>query len=336
MLLRGSRSRDIVMLVVGFLLFVVAGLAVMAAVTWGLSRVIEARNPPVGRFVDVGPTRLHLVDLAPEAPPGAASGAAAPPAVLLLHGANVQLADMRVALGDRLARRLRVIVPDRPGQGFSGEGGPVVSDPGHQVALIRTAVEALGARTLIVVGHSLGGLIALRYALDELPAVAGLVLINPTTHPRPGGLPWYQKAAEVVFGPLMIWTVLLPASLPMLDRLSARLFRPETPPPGWAARTGLALGLTPRRFWASMREYAALRDHLTAVAPRYPDITVPAVIVLGEADPVVPPAIHGEVLAKVLPHGRVVRIPGAGHMVHHLHGEAIAAEIERLAGLGPA
>ncbi|NVO12736.1 MAG: alpha/beta hydrolase [Rhodoplanes sp.] len=323
------------MLALGFLLFVAASLAVMAAVTWVFARVVEAKNPPVsppvGRFVDVGPTRLHLVDLAPQTPP---IGEA--PAVLLLHGANVQLADMRLSLGDRLARRLRVIVPDRPGQGFSGEGGPVVSDPGHQVALIRTAVEALGAKKLIVVGHSLGGLIALRYVLDELPSVAGLVLINPTTHPRPGGLPWYQKAAEVVFGPLMIWTVLLPASLPMLDRLSARLFRPETPPPGWAARTGLALGLTPRRFHASMREYSDLRDHLTAIAPRYPDITVPTVIVLGEADPVVPPAIHGEVLAKVLPHGRVVRLPGAGHMAHHLHGEAIAAEIERLAGLGPA
>ncbi|CAL8972410.1 2-hydroxy-6-oxononadienedioate/2-hydroxy-6-oxononatrienedioate hydrolase [Rhodoplanes serenus] len=319
------------MLGLGVLLLVgVAGLAASALLTSWLARRIEAEHPPTGRFVDVGPTRVHLVDLAP-----AVSADENLPAVLLLHGANVQLADMRVALGDRLARRLRVIVPDRPGQGWTGEGGPVVSDPGHQVALIRAAVEAVGARRLIVVGHSLGGLIALRYALDEPQAVAALVLINPTTHPRPGGLPWYQRAAEVVFGPLLIRTVLLPMTLPMLDRLSVRLFRPEPPTEGYAARTGLALGLTPRRFLASMREYADLRDHLTAVAPRYPDITVPTLIVLAEADPIVPPALHGEILAKVLPRGRVLRLPGAGHMAHHRHGEAIAAAIERLAGLPP-
>lgn len=320
------------MLVVGLLLVVAVGLAAAATLTWWLGRIIEADNPPVGRLIEAGPARIHLVDLAPETPPAAG---AEPPAVLLLHGANVHHADMRLALGERLSRRLRVLVPDRPGQGFSGEGGPVVSDPGHQVALIRTAVEKVGARRLVVVGHSLGGLIALRYALDEPGAVAGLVLINPTTHPRPGGLPWFQRVAEVVFGRPLIWTVLLPASLPMMDRMVARLFRPEPPVKDYAARTGLAVGLTPRRFQNSMAEYSDLRNHLVAVAPRYPDITVPTVVVVAEADPIVPPALHGEVLAKVLPHGRMVRLPGAGHMAHHRHAETIAAEIERLAGLPP-
>lgn len=326
------------MLVLGsVLLIAVVVLAVSALLTWGLARTIEEENPPVGRFIDTGAARIHLVDLKPEqAPASAGAASTAPPAVLLLHGANVQHTDMRVALGDRLARRLRVLLPDRPGQGWSGEGGPEVSDPGHQVALIRSAVEKSGAGPLIVVGHSLGGLIALRYALDEPGAVKGLVLINPTTHPRPGGLPWFQRVAEVLFVGPLIWTVLLPATLPMMDRLVARLFRPEPPTRDYAGRTALALALTPRRFRNSMTEYSDLRDHLVAVAPRYPDVTVPTVVVVAEADPIVPAAVHGEVLAKVLPRGRLVRIPGAGHMAHHRHAEIIAAEIERLAGLPPA
>ncbi|RAI40407.1 alpha/beta fold hydrolase [Rhodoplanes roseus] len=323
------------MLVLGCLLLVAAVLAAFAALTWRLTRTIEADNPPVGWFVDVGPARIHLLDLPPGEPAPPEPGAVDRPAVLLLHGANVHHADMRAALGERLSRRLRVIAPDRPGQGFSGEGGREVSDPGHQVALIRAAVESVGAGRLIVVGHSLGGLIALRYVLDEEGSVDGLVLINPTTHPRPGGLPWFQRVAEVVFGAPLIWTVLLPASLAMLDRLSTRLFRPEPPIRAYAARTGLTLGLTPRRFRNSMKEYSDLRNHLEAIVPRYPDLTVPTVIVVGDADPIVPPALHGEILAKVLPRARVLRLPGAGHMAHHRHAEAIAAEVERLAGLPP-
>lgn len=314
------------MLVLGILLLLIAlGLAAAFAVTWWLARRIEAENPPVGRFVEVGEgRRVHLVDLAPALPvPGA-------PAVLLLHGANVHLADMRVALGDRLARRFRVIIPDRPGQGWTDEGGPVFSDPGHQASLIRAAVRAVGVDRVIVVGHSLGGLIAIRYALDAPEMVAGLVLINPTTHPRPGGGRWFQRFAEVVIGPLMTRTILLPVSLATLGPLCARLFRPEPPTPDYAAATGLALGLTPRRFLDSLTEYSDLRDHLIALAPRYPDLTVDTVLVVGDADPVVPPAIHADVLAEVLRHRRIVRLPGAGHMAHHTHPAEITAEIERL------
>ncbi|MFD2184074.1 hypothetical protein [Rhodoplanes azumiensis] len=114
------------MLVVGFLLLVaVVVLAASALLTWRLARTIEKENPPVGRLIEAGTARLHLVDLTPEHPPAGASGARDRPAVLLLHGANVQHTDMRVALGDRLARRLRVLLPDRPGQGWSrGRAAP--------------------------------------------------------------------------------------------------------------------------------------------------------------------------------------------------------------------
>lgn len=324
------------MVVLWLVVLVVAGLFGAAGLTLWQTRRIEAENPPVGRFFAVGPdggARLHLVDLHPPAVPSGTdtdTDAEQKPVVLLLHGANVHLADMRVALGDRLAQTLRVIVPDRPGQGWSDAGGAVVSDPGHQVAMIRAAVEALGVRRLVVVGHSLGGLIALRYALEAPESVAGLVLIAPTTHPRPGGLPWFQRFAEVVIGPLMTRTVLLPLSLASLKPMVVRLFRPESPPENYAAATGLTLGLTPRRFLASLADYSDLRDHLVAMAPRYPDIDLPTVLVVGEADEVVPPAIHADMLAEVLRHRKIVRFPGAGHMLHHTRAAPIAAEILRL------
>ncbi|NVN88837.1 MAG: alpha/beta hydrolase [Rhodopseudomonas sp.] len=304
-----------------------AALAAAAATSWLLNLVLEARYPPRGIFITVDGVRLHVVNLAAANPSETAL-----PAVLLLHGANLCLDDMRTALGDRLARRLRVIIPDRPGQGFSATGPGDISSPAYQVELIRGLAQSLETGPLIVVGHSFGGLIALRYALDDPEAVSGLVLINPTSHPRPGGLPWFQRVAEVLIGPLMTYTLLAPLSLAMIGRLTARIFRPETPPPGYPERSRLGLALMPGRFAASLREYSGLRDQLIAHVPRYSAISVPTTIVAGEADPVVPPAIHAEALAAALPRARLLRLAGAGHMAHHAHAEAIAAEVERLAG----
>jgi pimeloyl-ACP methyl ester carboxylesterase len=291
-----------------------------------IARKLEARYPPRGVFVNANGVRLHALDLAPAQPADPRL-----PTVLLLHGANLCCEDMRMALGARLSRRLRVIIPDRPGQGYSVTGTGPVASPAYQVTLLREVLRERGAGPLIVVGHSFGGLIALRYALDNPDTAAGLVLINPTTHPRPAGLPWFQRAAEVLIGPLVTYTLLPPLSLLMMGRIAARIFRPETVPPNYAEDSRLALALTAKRFAASLEEYAGLRDQLIDHVPRYGAIRVPTVIVAGTSDPVVPPKVHAEALAQAVPQARLLRLNGAGHMAHHAHAEAIAAEIERMA-----
>ncbi|MGX7743458.1 alpha/beta fold hydrolase [Rhodopseudomonas parapalustris] len=311
------------------ILLVLSVVALFTAAGWvscRLARRLEARYPPRGVFINANGVRMHALDLAPARP--AAPGQ---PTVLLLHGANLCCEDMRMSLGDRLAQRLRVIIPDRPGQGYSVTGTGPVASPAYQVTLIREVLRDRGAGPLIVVGHSFGGLIALRYALDNPDTVAGLVLINPTTHPRPQGLPLFQRAAEVLMKPLVTYTLLPPLSLAMMKRIATRIFRPETPPADYAERSRLALALTAKRFAASLEEYSGLRDQLVDHVPRYGAVQVPTVIVAGTADPVVPPQVHAEALAQAVPQARLLRLNGAGHMAHHAHAETIAAEIERMA-----
>src|SRR5471030_2204256 len=150
--------------------------AVVAAVLGGLAaytaigvRGIERAHPPWGRFVEVAGGRLHLLELgSPDAPP-----------VVLLHGASGNLQDMRLALGDRLASRYRVILVDRPGHGWSDRpDGPSGGSPARQAALIHQALERIGVTRAIVVGHSWSGALATAYALAYPANVTGLVLLG--------------------------------------------------------------------------------------------------------------------------------------------------------------
>ncbi|MFC0239862.1 alpha/beta fold hydrolase [Rhodopseudomonas telluris] len=312
----------LLVLIVGALLFGSGWLSCTIA------RRLEAKFPPQGAFVMANGVRMHVLDLPPAQPSDRPL-----PTVLLVHGANLCSEDMRLALGTRLSRRLRVIIPDRPGQGYSAAGVGPLASPAYQVTLLREVLRERGVSgPLIVVGHSFGGLIALRYALDNPDTVQGLVVINPTTHPRPHGIRWIQRVFDVLMKPSINYTVLPPMFMAMMGRVATRIFRPEPPPPDYADRSRLGLALMARRFSGSLQEYSGLRDQLTDHVPRYPAVQVPTVIIAGSADPVVPPQIHAEALAQAMPRARMIRIPGAGHMAHHAHAEVIAAEIERLAG----
>ncbi|WP_170263732.1 alpha/beta fold hydrolase [Blastochloris sulfoviridis] len=310
------------------LLTLAAGLGVAALATRRASRRLEARFPPAGTRVEAGGGAIQVLRLGPAPAPER-------PTLLLLHGAPGSAADLR-ALGERLthgAAALPVLVPDRPGSGWSGRpGGDADAALGRQAELIRAAVQALGARRVLVVGHSFGGAVALRYALDHPDEVAGLVLVNPATHPRPGGLKWFQAAAEkLLTGPLFTRTLATPLSLAALETATARMFAPEPLPVGYLDASALALAMTPERFHHTMQDFMRLRGELIAQAPRYAALTAPLTLILGTADATVPPADHGEVLARELPAARVVRIEGAGHMLHRGHAGLVAGEVGRLA-----
>lgn len=66
-------------------------------------------------------------------------------------------------------------------------------------------------------------------------------------------------------------------------------------------------------------------DH-TDVTPRLSEITIPALLIWGADDRIVPPAA-GRLLAGLLPDARIVVIPGAGHDVAQTKAHAVAKEI---------
>jgi pimeloyl-ACP methyl ester carboxylesterase len=302
---------------------VVLIVALLALVTAVGTVAIERQHPPAGRFVDVDGGRLHVLELG-------AQNDGAP--IVLLHGASGNLHDMRLGLGERLARNHRVILIDRPGHGWSARlGGDEDASPSRQAALIAQVLDALGVKRAIVVGHSFAGAIVTAFALAFPERVAGLVLLAAVTHPWPGGIAWfYTLASTPVIGPLFARTIVLPMAFPFLQALARTVFAPQPMPEDYVRRSVLALLLRPSAFVANARDVARLKESVTRQSPRYGEIATPIVIVTGDRDTIVSPDIHSRALAATLPHAKLIVLPGVGHAVQHVAADLVIAETERL------
>ena len=101
------------------------------------------------------------------------------PTLVLVHGAGGNHAswdDLTVHLGGQ-----EMIIPSFPGR--CGSGGRPLATVEEMAAWLRKLLRAIGARRVVVAGHSLGGAVALEYALQEeggngTPELAGLVLVS--------------------------------------------------------------------------------------------------------------------------------------------------------------
>lgn len=322
---RPSRLRRMTTILLG-LPVVLLGLAAIATVliVWR----IEARYPATGRFVDLEGGRLHYVEVKPKDRPADAT-------VVLLHGASGNLADPLLAFGRRLSERYRVISVDRPGHGWSDRIlGTDAATPAAQARLIAEGLRRLGIGPTVVVGHSLGGAVAARLALDH-PDVAGtLLLIAPVTHPWPGGdISWYYHPAASLLGQLFTRTIATPAGLLLMEPTIRAVFAPQDPPPGGdyveAARVPLAL--RPATFRANAQDVAMLYDAMTEQSRRYGELKLPTAVIAGDADPIVHTPTHAIPFAASVPGARLTVLPGIGHMLHHTNPDRVIAEIQRLA-----
>jgi pimeloyl-ACP methyl ester carboxylesterase len=98
--------------------------------------------------------------------------------VLLLHGANFFGAYWRDTIAALAAAGYRVVVPDQIGFGKSSK--PVLPYSFHSLAAnTKALLDALGIEQVAVVGHSMGGMLAVRFSLMYPGMVTHLVLENP-------------------------------------------------------------------------------------------------------------------------------------------------------------
>jgi len=251
------------------------------------------------------------------------------PDLVLIHGANGCTRDFTFALVDRLRGRYRVVVLDRPGLGWSQDGGAATVSPAAQAAVLRAACAQLGVTRPIVLGQSYGGSVAMAWALQE-PAPAALVIVAGATMPWPGGLGLtYRLTAHPLAATMLVPLASAWITDARIDRTLTAIFAPDPVPEGYAAHVGTALALRRGSLKANARQVNGLRPHVVDMARDYPRLTLPVEILHGTADTIVPAQVHALPLAQRLPNADLTLIEGAGHMPHHTHPEAVIAAIDR-------
>ena len=304
------------------LIVIAALLGAGAVATLIGSRVIERLHPPRGYWIAANGLRQHVVELG--------SASAGKPPIVLLHGAGCNLDDLR-PLGERLAATNRVILVDRPGQGWSEGRGRATCSPAVQGAMLREVLDRLGVTRAIVVGHSWGATLALAFALDYPNRVAGLALLAPPSHPRLSRLTWLYGALSMpVGGWLFAHTFALPLSAAALPAGMRGAFAPQPLPADYVKGSGAWLLLRPQSFLANAYDVAGLQKFLVGQVPRYGGLRVPTIVVSGDHDRVVPPQRHAMAFCAALPRAKLVLLSGVGHMPHHAEAGRIVAEIEEL------
>ncbi len=118
------------------------------------------------------------------------------PLIIFLHGAPGSAKDFQRYLTDSvLLIKARMITFDRPGYGYSGYG-QAVTDIGQQAAAVAAIVDDVQPARLILVGHSYGGPIVGRYAMDYPNRASAIMMLAPVIDPDSEKIFWYANFAK--------------------------------------------------------------------------------------------------------------------------------------------
>jgi pimeloyl-ACP methyl ester carboxylesterase len=298
------------------LVLVVCGLIGFAAYT---ARRVEIAEPPVGRFLELDGERIHYID----------QGAGPP--LFLIHGLGSQLRNFTYALVGRLANEFRVIAVDRPGSGYSTRSPGADARLRAQAQVLAKAIGALKLDRPLIVGHSMGGAVALAIGLDHPECASGLALVAPLTQ--------VVETTPAVFrgvdikSPLMrwivAWTLAAPAGILSAGQVLKAAFAPEKVPADFIRLGGGSLGLRPHSFFATSTDLQAINDGLAEMIRRYPSLTIPVGILFGKGDQLLDYRVHGQATRDQIP-GLDLELIEGGHMLPVTAPDVVADFIRRV------
>jgi pimeloyl-ACP methyl ester carboxylesterase len=255
------------------------------------------------------------------------------PPLLLLHGVGDDASDWRWVM-PALSHTYSVYAPDLPGSGSSAKPPSHYYSPVSFTRFVGAFLDTLGVDGAAVVGNSLGGLVGLRLALSELERVRALALVDSAGLGRKVAyslralaLPGYGKAA-------VAWGKRRPGAAQRVLGRSALLFaRPWRVPRGWLKgqyRLARMPGFLEAQL-ATVRSQVGLKGQREVLVDRLPELKVPALVVWGERDRVLPVSQAHEAIAR-LRNGSLELIPDCGHLPHVEHPERFASSLGRFLG----
>lgn len=234
------------------------------------------------------------------------------PTILFLHGLAGHGGEWKQVC-EHLGDTIGVIAPDQRAHGRSWDGADVEVDRAAYVNDAIFLIENLATRPVLVVGQSMGGIVATLVAFDRPDLMDRLVLIEAGIRPM----------KEAGFEQLGAWLERWPARFADEDE-AARFFGYDNrSTPAWVdglARTpsGLVRRFDPEAMLGTMRALAS-----TSRAAEWREITVPTTLMRAAQSVIDDREIKEMVDAR--PNTQVIEIEDSGHDVHLDEPERVAA-----------
>jgi pyruvate dehydrogenase E2 component (dihydrolipoamide acetyltransferase) len=230
----------------------------------------------------------------------AGAGSGAP--LVFLHGLGGSQSTWQVVLGD-LVERHRVAAIDLPGHGASDKSGTADYSVVGIASAITGAIQILGLEKPLLVGHSLGGAVALRIAAQSPDTVTGVVAmdsaglgaeISDSLTSIMGGTPGPDTARSLL-------ALFYEDQKLVVDRAIQEMAQSQQAEGAWPAQQAVA--------------NAAFADGTQRDAVRIDPASVKAPVLLlwGERDRVLPSA-HATAALALFPDATLAILPGIGHV----------------------
>ncbi len=228
-----------------FVLFIVLTQVVSGCVSFTMSdakveKYFEAEeNKPTSEFYEVDGYTMHYMyqDMSKEA------------SLVFIHGTPGSWdAFISYFNSDTLTERANIASPDRPGFGKSSYGKPIRSLE-EQSNLLKPMIEAIPAPRILI-GHSLGGPIVARMAMDYPELVDGIIMLAPALDPAlEPNEDWFR----------------IPMRWPVIGAIAPKIFR------------------------ISNEELVFLDEELELMLPLWKEIEIPSLVIQGAKDNLVHP-----------------------------------------------
>jgi len=148
---------------------------------------------------------------------------------------------------DSILGHANILAVDRPGYGKSGYG---LAEPAlkKQAMLIKEVIGRFDHSKIILIGHSLGGPVIARMAMDYPSLFNGLIMVAPSIDPEMEKDEWYRRVIN----------------------------------------TKLGAAVTPEEFKVSNDEILPLKEELIQMLPLWHKIRIPTIVIQGTKDRLVP------------------------------------------------
>lgn len=312
-----KKSLGYLLKIIGWILGLIVGLMLVFAIQagWRETKTRHEAAPARGRFVRAGDVELFIQEMGPE------DG----PAILFIHGTGAWSGFWRETMTPLAEAGFRCIAIDIPPFGFSERPATPSFGNADQSRRIIALMDALEIEHAILFGHSFGGGATMETALMIPNRIEALILLDVgglNLNLAPAASSASLSALELFLSMKAIRNPVLAATAtnPLLTKplISTMLHDPAdaTDEKIKILQEPLVLEDATDTLGDWLKYVLLVREpSLTSEPANYQLLTMPALIVWGDSDTVIP-LKEGEYLESILPNAQWVIMSGVNHIPH--------------------